>query len=69
MHTPLASYVSELSRNGSEGQAETLVTSMYQRGFQEFRFGYAAAISWALFLVIMVFAIFELRVFRDDDLD
>lgn len=58
-----------MTRGGPLFKTETLVTYMYQRGFQEFRFGYAAAISWSLFLVIMIFAVVELRVFRDDDVD
>jgi ABC-type sugar transport system permease subunit len=56
-----------MTRGGPLFSTETLVTYMYERGFQDFRFGYAAAISWVLFAVILLVAAVQLRVFRDDD--
>ena len=55
-----------MTRGGPLFSTETLVTYMYQRGFQDFRFGYAASVSWVLFLIIMIFAVIQLRIFRDD---
>ena len=56
-----------MTRGGPLFSTETLVTYMYERGFQDFRFGYAAAISWVLFAVILLVAAVQLRLFRDDD--
>lgn len=56
-----------MTRGGPLFSTETLVTYMYERGFQDFRFGYAAAISWVLFAIVMLFSVVQLRVFRHDD--
>lgn len=56
-----------MTRGGPLFSTETLVTYMYQRGFRDFRFGYAAAISWVLFAIIMFFSILQMRIFRDDE--
>lgn len=48
---------------------ETLVMYMYGRGFQDFRFGYAAAISSVLFIMILLVSVVQLRMFRDDRVD
>ncbi len=50
-------------------ETETLVTYMYRRGFEEFRFGYASAIAWVLFALIMVVSALQLRLFRYSDVD
>ena len=42
---------------------------MYEQGFSEFRLGYAAAIAWVLFLLIMVVSVVQLRLFRYRDVD
>ena len=55
-----------MTRGGPLFSTETLVTYMYVRGFQDFRFGYAASISWVLFLVIMIFSVVQLRIFRHE---
>lgn len=41
---------------GSDRQFQTLTVYLYEQGFREFDFGYAATIGWVLFLVIMVVA-------------
>lgn len=56
-----------MTRGGPLFTTETLVTYMYERGFRDFRFGYAAAISWVLFIIVMIFSIVQLRVFRHED--
>jgi ABC-type sugar transport system permease subunit len=49
--------------------SETLVTYLYQVGFQDFRSGYAAAMSWVLFVIIMLISILQLQIFRYDEVD
>jgi ABC-type sugar transport system permease subunit len=49
--------------------SETLVTYLYQVGFQDFRSGYAAAMSWVLFVLIMLISILQLQIFRYDEVD
>lgn len=56
-----------MTRGGPLFSTETLVTYMYERGFQDFRFGYAAAISWVLFVLVMAFSVIQLKVFRHGD--
>jgi multiple sugar transport system permease protein/raffinose/stachyose/melibiose transport system permease protein len=58
-----------MTNGGPLFNTETLVTYMYRRGFEEFRFGYASAIAWVLFMLIMVVSAIQLRLFRyaDDD--
>ena len=58
-----------MTSGGPLFHTETLVTYLYQVGFQNFRSGYAAAISWVLFLLIMLLSIFQLRLFRYDEVD
>jgi ABC-type sugar transport system permease subunit len=48
---------------------ETLVTYMYELGFQQYRSGYAAAVAWVLFIVIMLVSVLQLRIFRYRDVD
>ncbi len=50
-------------------RTETLVTYMYRQGFENFRFGYAAAIAWVLFTLIMLLSALQLRLFRYSDVD
>lgn len=56
-----------MTRGGPLFRTETLVTYLYDRGFNDFRFGYAAAISWVLFAVIVAIAVVQLRLLRDRD--
>jgi ABC-type sugar transport system permease subunit len=48
---------------------ETLVTYLYQLGFQQYRSGYAAAVAWVLFILIMIVSVAQLRIFRYRDVD
>lgn len=48
---------------------DTLVTMLFREGFVNFQTGYAAAISWALFLLIVVISALQLRIFRYNDVD
>lgn len=48
---------------------ETIVTYMYKMGFEQYRAGYASAIAWALFFLIMLASAVQLRLFRYRDVD
>lgn len=58
-----------MTSGGPLFKTESLVTYMYRRGFTEFRFGYASAIAWVLFALIMVVSAVQLRLFRYSDVD
>ena len=49
---------------GPERQFQTVVMFLYEQGFQNFRFGYAAAIAWALFIAILVLSTINLAATR-----
>lgn len=48
---------------------ESIVMYLYQRGFVEFRLGYASAIAWVLFVLIVVVSMGQLKLarYRDED--
>jgi multiple sugar transport system permease protein len=48
---------------------ETLVTYIYHQGFQLFATGYASAIACVLFLIMLVFTLIQLQVFRFQEED
>ena len=58
-----------MTRGGPLFTTETLVTYMYHQGFDLFRMGYAAAIAWVLFVIIMAGSAVQLRLFRYQDVD
>lgn len=45
------------NNGGAENQFQTITLYMYQTAFETQRLGYASAIAWVLFLVIIVFAL------------
>jgi multiple sugar transport system permease protein len=53
---------------GSEGGPNNatlfIVLYLYKKAFQEFRMGYAAALAWLLFFIILVFTILQTRLSR-----
>jgi len=54
---------------GGPGTATiTMQFLIFRNGFQYFRMGYAAAISWLLFIVIFVLVMFQLRITRSEQL-
>lgn len=53
-----------MTRGGPFFRTETLVMLVYRQGFREFRFGYAAAISWVLVLLILVLSLAQVAYFR-----
>lgn len=58
-----------MTRGGPLFATESLVTYMYHEGFELFRMGYASALAWVLFLVILAVSIVQLRLFRYRDVD
>ncbi|GAB2881304.1 sugar ABC transporter permease [Streptomyces deserti] len=54
---------------GPGGEATTIVLYLYQQAFIFNRFGYGAAVGWALFLLIAVFSVINWRLIggRDED--
>lgn len=61
------SYV--MTKGGPLFQTESVVMYLYQRGFVQFRMGYASAIAWVLFLIIMAVSMLQLRMMRVNDAD
>jgi ABC-type sugar transport system permease subunit len=53
-----------MTHGGPYFHTETLVMLIFRQGFSEFRFGYAAAISWVLVLMILVLSLAQLLYFR-----
>ena len=45
------------NNGGSSNQFQTITLYMYQTGFETQRLGYASAVAWVLFLVIIVIAV------------
>ena len=58
-----------MTRGGPLFSTETLVTYMFHQGFDLFRMGYASALAWVLFLLILAVSALSLRVFRYRDVD
>ena len=58
-----------MTSGGPLFHTDTLVTYIYEVGFQDFTPGYAAAISWVLFVIILLLSVFQLRLFRYDEVD
>ena len=53
-----------LATVGPAGATTSVVLQIYNSGFQSFRFGYSASISFLLFAGILVFTILQLKMFR-----
>ena len=57
------------SQQGSEGGPNNstlfLVLYIYKKAFQEFRMGYASALAWLLFFIILVFTMLQTRLSKD----
>jgi ABC-type sugar transport system permease subunit len=58
-----------MTNGGPLFTTDTLVTMMFREGFTNFDIGYASAIAWVLFALIMVLSAFQLRLFRYRDVD
>lgn len=54
-----ASYI--MTQGGPNNATLTVVLLLYRVAFEQFRFGYASAMAWALFLIILVFTLLVIR--------
>lgn len=50
-----------MTGGGPIGSTTTIVYYMYQQAFQFFRMGYASAVTWALFILVFVFTVAQVR--------
>jgi len=57
-----------MTRGGPGDATVTTQLLIYRNGFQYFRMGYAAAISWLLFLIIFALAMVQLRGYRSQQI-
>jgi multiple sugar transport system permease protein len=55
-----------LTQGGPAGATTTAVFYIYETAFEFLQLGYASALSVALFLIILVFSLLQLRVFRTE---
>jgi cellobiose transport system permease protein len=53
-----------LATGGSNGQYQTIAMLIYKVGWRDLNLGYAAAMSWALFLIILIVAAFNAVITR-----
>ncbi|BDZ52233.1 sugar ABC transporter permease [Frondihabitans sucicola] len=58
-----------MTDGGPVFHTDTLVNLLYRDGFVNFQTGYASAISWVLFAIIMLISALQLKVFRYNDVD
>lgn len=54
-----------ITRGGPELSTRTLVQYIYETAFNNYRMGYAAALSWLLFLLIAAFSFLQFRLMRE----
>ena len=57
-----------MTKGGPGDATMTMQYIIYRNGFEYFRMGYAAALSWLLFAVIFVLVIFQLRMNRSEQI-
>jgi len=50
-----------LTQGGPNNASLSIVLFLYRKGFQQFHFGYASAVAWVLFAIIMVFTLLVFR--------
>jgi ABC-type sugar transport system permease subunit len=56
-----------MTNGGPDNASRTLSLFIYEMGFRFFRLGYASAAAMVLLVIIVVFTLINLRVFRTDD--
>jgi multiple sugar transport system permease protein len=52
-----------MTGGGPIGSTTTIVFYMYQQAFQFFRMGYASAVTWALFILVFIFTVAQVRIY------
>lgn len=55
-----------MTNGGPLGRTSTIGFYLYEKAFRQFQMGYAAAMSYALFAMIFVFTLIQLRYMRQD---
>ena len=50
-----------MTGGGPNNASLTMVLYLYRKGFQHLRFGYASALAWALFFIILIFTMFLVK--------
>jgi len=50
-----------MTQGGPNNATLTMVLYLYNKGFSQFHFGYASAIAWVLFAIVLVFTVLVLR--------
>lgn len=50
-----------MTSGGPNNATLTLVLYLYRKGFEQFHFGYASAIAWALFIIVLIFTLLVVR--------
>ena len=58
-----------MTSGGPVFHTESVVMYLYEKGFVEFQLGYASAIAWVLFVIILLVSAVQLRVLRYRDVD
>ncbi|MDP9365789.1 MAG: sugar ABC transporter permease [Chloroflexota bacterium] len=53
-----------VTEGGPFGSTRVVLQYLYERGFQDYQTGYAAAIGWMLFLIILIVTLIQLVVLR-----
>ena len=54
-------YVYIITQGGPNNSTTLWILYIYQKGFEDFQMGYAATLSWALFLVVLVFTVVQFK--------
>ena len=54
-----------ITRGGPELSTRSLVQFIYETAFNNYRMGFAASMSWLLFLLIVLFSGIQARLMRD----
>ena len=50
-----------MTSGGPNNATLTQVLYLYRKGFEDFKFGYASALAWALFIIIFIFAMLVVK--------
>jgi len=53
-----------MTKGGPLNSTLTMVYSVYEQGLHKFRMGYASAIAYVLFFIILIFSLIQMKLFR-----
>ena len=53
-----------LTNGGPQNSTLFMVLYLYRLGFEQFKMGYASAVAWLLFVIILIFTLLQLRLSR-----